>query len=92
MLLVNVIDRTMREVGIVKHEEYDGVYLTGAELFGFKTLEDAKAFINSLGAFELLDDKSEDDHVNQFYGLISGPYRGVTAVTLLGKEFEDTAF
>ena len=93
MLLVNVLDNNMRNVGIINVEQFEGArFMTRADLFEFKTLEDAKAFINSLGSFELLNDKSEDDHVNQFYGLASGPYRGATAVTLLGKEFEDTAF
>jgi hypothetical protein len=90
MLLVNVLDRTMRDFGIFKLEDFPNArYLMRAELFEFKTFEDAERFVDSLGDLEVLLDKSKGERKNLFYGLKSGPLKGLIAVTIFDTELWD---
>ena len=81
MLLVNVMDGHMRDVGIINVEQFENArFMTRADLFEFKNLEDAKAFIKTLGSFEVLFDKSKDDKANLFYGPTEGVFKGMTFI------------
>lgn len=90
MYLVNVLDRTMRDVGIINVEQFDNArFMLRADLFEFKNLEDAKAFIKTLGSFEVLFDASKDGKPNLFYGPTEGAFKNLTMVTLFDTELWD---
>lgn len=90
MLLVNVMDGHMRDVGIINVEQFENArFMTRADLFEFKNLEDAKAFIKTLGSFEVLFDESKDGKANLFYGPTEGVFKGMTMVTLFDTELWD---
>ena len=90
MLLVNVLDKTMMNVGIINVEQFENArFVMQADLFEFKNLEDAKAFVKTLGSFEVLFDKSKDGKANLFYGPTEGVFKGMVTITLFDTELWD---
>lgn len=90
MLLVNVLDNNMRNAGVINVEQFENAsFMARADLFEFKNLEDAKAFIETLGSFEVLFDASKDGKANLFYGPTKGVFKGITLVTLFDTELWD---